>query len=151
MKDEQYWSKLIDLYEGNPVSLKDIASLIKNVFLGNVADFLAEDSLILTEDMKSRLSELFHRLSPIEQQIVLELSKSNQPVSREDLRQSLELSSMDLINGLQSLNRRYLLKRIEREKILFNLSPLFRISLRFVSMSGNPDRPRAQTLPMRVK
>jgi NB-ARC domain len=134
LKDEQDWSKLIDLYEGNPVSLKDIASLIKNVFLGNVAEFLAEDSLILTEDMKSRLSELFHRLSPIEQQIVLELSKSNQPMSREDFRQSLELSSMDLINGLRSLNRRYLLQRIEREKILLNLSPLFRISLRFVSI-----------------
>lgn len=134
LKDEQDWSKLINLYEGNPVYLKDIASLIKNVFLGKVAEFLAEDSLILTEDMKSRFSELFHRLSPIEQQIVLELSKSNQPMSREDFRQSLELSSMDLINGLQSLNRRYLLKRIEREKVLFNLSPLFRISLRFVSI-----------------
>ncbi|TAF45170.1 MAG: ATP-binding protein, partial [Oscillatoriales cyanobacterium] len=134
LKDEESWSKLINLYEGNPVYLKDIASLIKNVFLGNVAEFLAEDSLILTEEMKYRFSELFHRLSPIEQQIVLELSKSNQPVSREDLRQGLELSSMDLINGLQSLNRRYLLKRIEREKVLFNLSPLFRISLRFVSI-----------------
>ncbi|MCC3437136.1 MAG: AAA family ATPase [Oscillatoriales cyanobacterium] len=137
LKDEQHWSKLINLYEGNPVYLKDIASLIKNVFLGKVAEFLAEDSLILTEDMKSRLSELFHRLSPIEQQIVLELSKSNQPVSREDLRQGLELSSMDLINGLQSLNRRYLLKRIELEKILFDLSPLFRISLRFVASLEN--------------
>lgn len=134
LKDEESWSKLINLYEGNPVYLKDIASLIKNVFLGKVAEFLAEDSLILTEEMKYRFSELFHRLSPIEQQIVLELSKSNQPMSREDLRQDLELSSMDLINGLQSLNRRYLLKRIEREKVLFNLSPLFRISLRFVSI-----------------
>lgn len=141
LKDEESWSKLINLYEGNPVYLRDIASLIKNVFFGKVADFLAEDSLILTEEMKYRFSELFHRLSPIEQQIVLELSKSNQPVSREDLRQGLELSSMDVINGLQSLNRRYLLKRIEREKILFDLSPLFRISLRFVSMSGNLDRP----------
>jgi len=134
LKDEESWSKLINLYEGNPVYLKDIASLIKNVFFGKVAEFLAEDSLILTEEMKYRFSELFHRLSPIEQQIVLELSKSNQPMSREDLRQGLELSSMDLINGLQSLNRRYLLKRIEREKVLFNLSPLFRISLRFVAI-----------------
>ena len=130
LKDEESWSRLIDLYEGNPVYLKDIASLIKNVLLGKVAEFLAEDSLILTEDMKSRFSELFHRLSPIEQQIVLELSKSNQPVSREDLRQSLEISSMDLINGLQSLNRRCLLKRIEEDKILFNLSHIFREYLR---------------------
>jgi hypothetical protein len=134
LKDEECWSKLINLYEGNPVYLKDIASLIKNVFFGKVAEFLAEDSLILTEEMKYRFTELFHRLSPIEQQIVLELSKSNQPMSREDLRQGLELSSMDLINGLQSLNRRYLLKKIEREKILFDLSPLFRISLRFVAI-----------------
>jgi hypothetical protein len=130
LKDEESWSRLIDLYEGNPVYLKDIASLIKNVLLGKVAEFLAEDSLILTEDMKSRFSELFHRLSPIEQQIVLELSKSNQPVSREDLRQGLEISSMDLINGLQSLNRRCLLKRIEEDKILFNLSHIFREYLR---------------------
>lgn len=78
LKDEESWSQLINVYEGNPVYLKDITSLIKNVFLGKVAEFLAEDSLILTEDMKSRLSELFHRLSPIEKQIVLELSKSNQ-------------------------------------------------------------------------
>ncbi len=134
LKDEESWSKLINLYEGNPVYLKDIASLIKNVFFGKVAEFLAEDSLILTEEMKYRFSKLFHRLSPIEQQIVLELSKSNQPMSREDLRQGLELSSMDLINGLQSLNRRYLLKKIEREKILFDLSPLFRTSLRFVAI-----------------
>ncbi len=31
-----------------------------------------------------------------------------------------------LINGLQSLRKRYLLKPIEGEKILFNLSPVFR-------------------------
>lgn len=138
LKDEQDWLKLIKLYEGNPVYLKNIASLIKNLFFGKVAEFLAEDIIIITEDIKSRLSELFHRLSPIEKQIVLELSKSNQPVSREDLRQGLELSSMDFINGLQSLNTRYLLKRIEGEKILFNLSPLFREYLRLRLTQNHP-------------
>jgi hypothetical protein len=130
LKDEQDWLKLIKIYEGNPVYLKNIASLIKNIFLGKVAEFLAEDTLIITEDMKSRLSELFHRLSSIEKKIVLELSKSDQPVSREDLSQSLELSSMDFINGLQYLNRRYLLQITKEEKILFNLSPIFREYLR---------------------
>ena len=126
LKDEKSWFKLINLYEGNPVYLKDIASLIKNIFLGEVSEFLSENNLLLTEDIKFRFNELFHRLSPIEQQIVLELSKSNQPVSREDLIQALSLSSMDLINGLQSLRKRYLLKTIEGEKFLFNLSPIFR-------------------------
>jgi predicted HTH transcriptional regulator len=76
--------------------------------------------------MKSRFNELFDRLSALEQQIVLELRKYNQAVSREDLRQALSLSSMDLINGLQSLQKRYLIKSIKGEKIAFNLSSVFR-------------------------
>ncbi len=126
LKDEESWPNLINLYEGNPVYLKDIASLIRNIFMGKVSEFLKEDCLLLTEDIKFRLNELFDRLSPIEQQIVVELSKFNQPVSREDLRQALSLSSTDFINGLQSLSKRYLLKTIEGEKISFNLSPVFR-------------------------
>jgi hypothetical protein len=82
--------------------------------------------LLLTEDMKYQLSELFNRLSTVEQQIVIEMSKSDQPVNREHLRESLSLSSMELINGLQSLRRRYLLTTIEGDKTLFNLSPIFR-------------------------
>ncbi|MCP2729089.1 hypothetical protein [Limnofasciculus baicalensis] len=65
-------------------------------------------------------------MGSIERQITLELSKTNQPMSREDLRQVLSLSSVDLINGLQSLSKRYLLKTTEGNKILFNLSPVFR-------------------------
>jgi len=93
LKDEENWLSLLNLYEGNPVYLKDIASLIKNIFFGKVSEFLTEDSLILTEDIKFRFNELFERLSAIEQQIVIELSQSNQLMSREDLRQALSLSS----------------------------------------------------------
>jgi len=126
LKDDETWAKLIELYEANPVYLKDIASLIKNIFAGKVADFLKEDSLIITKDMKSRLTELFKRLSPREQEIIVQLSKFEQPVSREDLRQSLSLSSMDLMNGLESLRQRYLLKRIEGDQVLFDLSLVVR-------------------------
>ncbi|OKH37396.1 hypothetical protein NIES2119_14220 [[Phormidium ambiguum] IAM M-71] len=126
LKDEESWVKLIELYEGNPVYLKDIAILIKKIFLGKVSEFFTENTLHLTEDMKFRFSELFARLTPIEQEILLELSKLNQPRSREDLRQALSLSSTDFINGLESLNKRFLLKILESEKILFNLSPIFR-------------------------
>lgn len=125
LKDEESCENLIDLYEGNPVYLQSIANLIKNIFQGRVSDFLSE-GLLLTEDMKYQLSELFNRLSTVEQQIVIEMSKSDQPVNREHLRESLSLSSMELINGLQSLRRRYLLTTIEGDKMLFNLSPIFR-------------------------
>jgi hypothetical protein len=125
-KDDEAWRELSDLYGGNPVYLKDIASLIKSIFGGKVADFLQEDSLIVTKDMKSRLTELFKQLSPTEQEILLQLSKLDVPVSREDLRQSLSMSSMDLMNGLRSLRQRYLLQRIEGEKVLFDLSLVIR-------------------------
>lgn len=94
LKDEQSCENLIDLYEGNPVYLQSIANLIKNIFQGRVSDFLSE-GLLLTEDMKYQLSELFNRLSTVEQQIVIEMSKSDKPVNREHLRESLSLSSME--------------------------------------------------------
>jgi NB-ARC domain len=126
LKDDEAWTELSNLYGGNPLYLKDIASLIKSIFGGKVADFLKEDSLIVTKDMKSRLTELFKRLSPAEQEILLQLSKFDVPVSREELRQSLSLSSMDLMNGLRSLGQRYLLQRTEGEKVLFDLSLVVR-------------------------
>lgn len=126
LKDEDSWLKLINLYEGNPVYLKSIAILIKKIFDGEVAEFLAENSLIITKDMQYNFHQLFKRISPIEQQLVLELSKFDRPVSRECLKQSLDLSSMDLINGLQSLQQRYLVRKIKEDKILFKLSSVFR-------------------------
>ena len=132
LKDEENWLNLIKLYEGNPAYLQRIAILIRNIFQGRISEFLSEE-LLLTEDMKYQLNELFNRLSTVEQQIISELSKYNKPVSREHLRDNLSLSSMDLINGLQSLNRRYLVTSIEDEKTLFNLSPVFREYVRINS------------------
>lgn len=72
--------------------------------------------------MNSQVAEIFQRLSPTEQQISIELSKSDFPMSREDLRESLSLSSIDLINGLVSLKRRYIINSTPS----FDLFPVFR-------------------------
>jgi hypothetical protein len=126
LKNEDSWLKLINLYEGNPVYLKSIAISIKKIFDGEVAEFLADNSLIITKNMQCNFNYLFDKLSPTEQQLVLELSKFDIPVSREYLKQSLNLSSMDLINGLQSLQQRYVVRKIKEDKILFKLSSVFR-------------------------
>ncbi|HAO10528.1 MAG TPA: hypothetical protein DCQ51_04950, partial [Planktothrix sp. UBA8407] len=72
LKDEDSWLNLINLYEGNPGYLKSIAMAIKKIFDGEVAEFLAENSLIITKDMQYNFHQLFKRISPIEQQLVLE-------------------------------------------------------------------------------
>jgi hypothetical protein len=126
LEDEESWIKLINLYEGNPQYLLSISSLIKDVFNSKVSNFLQEKPLILTEEIEFSLTGLYDRLSPIEKQIILELSRYEQAISREDLGQSLSLSPIDLINGLQSLKRRYLIKTIPESNLTFNLSPVFR-------------------------
>lgn len=123
LQDGERWLELIQLYEGNPFYLTDIAVLIKDVFDGKVNDFLAENSLVITKKMQSHLKQIFGRCSPLAQQIALELSKVDQPLSREELKNNLDLSASDLINGLQSLQQRYL---IQREQNRFQLSSIFK-------------------------
>ncbi|WP_231636841.1 hypothetical protein [Planktothricoides sp. SR001] len=79
--------------------------------------------MVITKEMQVALQQLFNRLSPSEQQLILALSQ-DQALSREELRQRLDLSSMDLMNGLQSLQQRYLVRKINRERLLFQLSPV---------------------------
>ena len=125
LKNKDSWLKLIKLYEGNLIYLKSISILIHKNYDDQVADFLAENTLHITNQMQSHFYETFHHLSPQEQQIVLELSKFENPISREELRQSLNLSSVDFNNGLQSLQQRYLITKIKEDRILFKLSPVF--------------------------
>ncbi|MFB2897726.1 ATP-binding protein [Aerosakkonemataceae cyanobacterium BLCC-F50] len=123
---EESWLKLINLYEGNWFYLKSIIMLINKNYDGQVADFLAENTLHITNEMQSHFRKIFNHLSPREQEIVLQLSKFDRPISREDLRQSLNLTSVDFNNGLQSLQQRYLVTKIKEDKILFKLSLVFK-------------------------
>lgn len=126
LNNQDVWLKLIQLYEGNLIYLKEVVSLIQDIYDGELADFLTENSLIITQNMQSYFNDLFNRLSPIEQQIILELSKSDQLISREDLKKNLPLSSVYFVKGLQSLQQRYIVTKIKADKILFKLSPVFR-------------------------
>ncbi len=125
LQDQESWLKLIQLYQGNFNYLKDIASLINDVFGGKVKDFLALNQLILTEDMKTHLSQILRRLSPIEKEIILKLSQNDEAISTEELRQNFQIELTDLINGLQSLQQRYLVTKIQKEQVLFKIDSIF--------------------------
>jgi predicted transcriptional regulator len=75
--------------------------------------------------MRSQFKLLFERLSTVEKEMVLALSKLGKPTSREDLKEILDLSSTELINALQSLQKRFLINRKKGDKTLFYLCPLF--------------------------
>ncbi|MDB9492947.1 ATP-binding protein [Dolichospermum circinale CS-534/05] len=126
LKNEDNWLKLIDLYAGNFIDLKSVSILINKNYDGQVADFLSENTLHITNQMQSRFQQIFKHLSSQEQEIVLHLSKFEIPITREYLRESLNLSVVDFNNGLQSLQERYLVTKIKNDKILFQLSSVFR-------------------------
>ncbi|QOV21313.1 hypothetical protein [Anabaenopsis elenkinii] len=135
LKNQDIWLDLIKLYTGNLMFLKTITVVINKNYDGEVADFLAENTLHITQQMQSYFQDKFNRLSPIEKQIVLQLSKFEKPISREELRQSLiqksltqklNLSSVDFNNGLQSLQQRYLVGKQKEDKVMFSLSSVFR-------------------------
>lgn len=123
---EEAWLQLINLYEGHPKILRYITTLIQDVFNGDVSEFIKENYLILTPDIKSIFDSIWRRLSDVEKDMLLELSKQNKPLSRDDLKESLSLSSPDVINGLQSLNKRFLLTPLSGNQNLFSLSAVLR-------------------------
>lgn len=130
LSDDNSWSRLMAAYEGHPAYLKDVASLINDIFFGKVSDFLAEGGLVLPADTQLKIQNLLRRLSPLENQIIWKLSQFEQPISKEELREDLDLSLMELINGLQSLKRRYLINMVAGEGVLLDLSVVIREYLR---------------------
>lgn len=126
LQDEDRWKELIEIYEGSPAYIQDIATLIKDVFEGKVSDLLMETRVLITTNMRYYFKQLFDRLSTVEQEIVKELSNLDVPVSRADLSQRMNLSSTDFINALQSLQQRYLIKKGNGETNLFNICSVFK-------------------------
>ena len=123
--------------ENSPMVARRAEKLkIDQVFLGVknklavIEEFIKENNLILTEDFKSLFDSIWIRLSNIEKEILLKISQHDQPISRDEIKQSLSLSSMDIINGLQSLTRRFLLTKLESDQKLYTLSAVFREYLR---------------------
>jgi uncharacterized protein YerC len=130
LKDENSWLSLVKLYEGNPTYLQDIAILINDVYDGHVADFLNENNIIISTKIQVIFTEVFERLSSQEKKITIALSKLEKAITRDDLKSNLSLSDLDFIQGLQSLQKRFLVTKIKDEKILFILSPVFKEYLR---------------------
>ena len=130
LNNEETWLNLIKLYENHPKYLQYISILIKDVFQSEVAEFIKENSLILTEDFKTLFDLMWMRLSDVEKEILLKISQNYQPISRDEIKQLLSLSSMDIINGLQSLTRRFLVSKLENDQKLYTLSAIFKEYLR---------------------
>lgn len=127
LSDEKTWEKLINTYQGNPRWLEFTAIMIYEIFTGKVADFLEYEDLILCESLQKELKQIFERLTPPEQAIMIQLATENTPITLPQINKNIKLVTSDLLNAIQSLGMRLLLDTKEQEnQTYFNLNPIMK-------------------------
>jgi len=125
LQEEKLWKELIDLYRGNPLTLKIASTTIQELFGGRVSEFLKQSTLVFG-DIRDLLQRQFDRLSDIERAIVYWLAIEQQPLSLSQLRDkiSIPFSQPELIEALESLGRRSLIERGAAGGAMFGLQPV---------------------------
>ncbi|MBO3458691.1 NB-ARC domain-containing protein [Aetokthonos hydrillicola Thurmond2011] len=112
LSETDKWADLIQLYRGNPLALKIVTASIKELFGGNVSEFLKQKTVVFG-DIRDILEEQLERLSNIEQEILYWIAITCHPVSLSELRRNIlsSVSQSELIESLESLLRRSLIQR----------------------------------------
>ncbi|GAX39131.1 WD-40 repeat-containing protein [Tolypothrix sp. NIES-4075] len=116
------WAELVEKYSGNPLALKLVSETIRQLFGGNIADFLKSGETIFGE-IGNLLDQQFERTSKIEKEIIYWLAIKRERVSLEELRDNIVsyLTKREILEALESLRRRSL---IEQNAALFTLQPV---------------------------
>jgi hypothetical protein len=113
---------LIHRYQGNPLWLKSVATLMQELGIG-ASELLIDDTILLPEDLRDVLQQQLSRLSEIEHQVLSLFCRESEPVNLAKILEYATVRSPDLLNALQSLSRRCL---IEKTGNLYSLPPVLR-------------------------
>lgn len=114
--------QLCNLYGCNPLAVKMIVSSIENLFDGNIAAFLQQESLIFNS-LRQLLAGQFARLSPLEQTIMYWLAVNQKWMSIAELQLNIipAISGADFLEAIESLIWRCLIEKRAGE---YTLPPL---------------------------
>lgn len=126
LAEADQWERLISLYRGNPLALKIVATIIKDLFGGQVSEFLKQNTLVFG-DISGLLQMQCDRLSSLEKEILQWLAIERQPASLSKLRQNmlLPVSQRELLEAVASLGQRSLIeKNSDLSEAVFSLQPL---------------------------
>ncbi|MBD2242837.1 NB-ARC domain-containing protein [Nostoc sp. FACHB-888] len=119
---ENEWKVMIERYAGNPLALKIVATTIKDVFDGNVTEFLQQDTAVFG-DIRDILEQQFERLSDLEKEIMYWLAINREPMALQELRDDIisQVPQAKLMEAVESLGKRSL---VEKSAITFTLQPV---------------------------
>lgn len=116
---ESCYRALINYYGGNALALKVVATTIKDLFQGDINDFLEHETAVFG-DIRDLLAQQFDRLTEVEQEIVYWLAINREPLTIADVRSDMvtTVSKQKLLEGIESLTRRSL---VEQDDSCFTL------------------------------
>ena len=108
---ENEWSELIEHYAGNPLALRIATTTIRELFGGNITQFVKQ-GLKTFGDIRDLLLEQLERLSDLEMQIMFWLAIERESVSISRLSENLVVPPVDfkLLEAVESLKRRSLIE-----------------------------------------
>ena len=115
--------KLINRYIGNPLALKIVSATIQELFDSNIADFLAQSTIVFG-GIRNLLDQQFNRLSALEEKVMYWLAINREErVSLRELQGDMlpPISQRELIEILESLAKRSLIETVAG---LFWLQPV---------------------------
>ncbi|OCR01118.1 hypothetical protein BCD67_17260 [Oscillatoriales cyanobacterium USR001] len=136
LADRELWSQLITLYQGHPLWLELTATLILDLYAGNVSQFLEHNQLIVPEGVRSHLDRQWQKLAPTEQTIMLQLAQETAPISISKIIPKIDMVATELINSISSLKMRFLLETGTTENGNFiNLTPILK---EYIKISYHP-------------
>jgi hypothetical protein len=129
LTDPEHWPQIITYYNGNPQALQIIATLISQFFGGSAAAFAQTQPLPIPDDYKQILQQQLDRLTTKEKTVIRQIATGSVTIT--DLQKSLDLSPTDIIDVLQSIDRRGLLQtNTTNAEVSFGLSIVLQEFLR---------------------
>jgi WD40 repeat protein len=116
--------KLIEKYAGNPLALNIICAAIKEIFDGNITEFIKHGNLVIGE-FSALLERQFDRLSDLGKVFLYWLAINQEPTSSSELKADIfpKIDNQNLIETLKSLADRSLIEKIKNQ---FFLQPVVR-------------------------
>lgn len=110
-------AKLATYYGGNPLALKIVGTSIRDLFGGNVSQFLQRDMAIFG-DVRELLEQQFERLTEIEAKVMYWLGINREPIDINQLQEDLvgSVAEFELLESLESLSRRCLVEKIDQDE-----------------------------------
>lgn len=104
-------NNLIEYYRGNPLALKIAATSIRDLFAGNIYQFIEQETTVFN-GISNLLYQQVHRLLALEVQVMYWLAINREPVSASELQGDIipTVSMQNLLEALKSLRQRSLIE-----------------------------------------